>query len=47
LIVLEGPQSPAQAGSTLGLVLLNVTAMLLTAVLVNNLLLGRRYPHTH
>lgn len=45
LIVLDSPQSLAQAGSTLGLVLLNVTAMLLAAVLVNNLLLGRRYPH--
>lgn len=45
LIVLEGPPSLAQAVATLGLVLLNVAAMLLAAVLVNNLLPGRRYPH--
>ena len=44
-IVLEGPQTLAQSGATLELVLLNVMAMLLTAVLVNNMLLGRRYPH--
>jgi len=44
-LVLEGgAASPAQVGQTLGLVLLNVAAMLLAALLVNNLLLKRRYP---
>ncbi|MCP5277639.1 MAG: HPP family protein [Thiobacillus sp.] len=43
-IVLEGPPSIAQAGSTLLLVLLNVAALLLAAMLVNNLILRRGYP---
>ncbi len=43
-IVLDGPYSPARMGLTLGLVMLNVVVMLVVAMLVNNLLLGRRYP---
>ncbi len=43
-IVLDGPYSPTRMGLTLGLVMLNAVAMLLAALLVNNLLPGRRYP---
>jgi CBS domain-containing membrane protein len=43
-IVLDGPYTTARMGLTLGLVMLNVAVMLFVAVLVNNLLLGRRYP---
>lgn len=45
-VVLDGPYSVARLGSTLGLVGLNVIAMLAAAVLINNLVLGRRYPFT-
>jgi CBS domain-containing membrane protein len=45
-LVLEGPASTGGAGLTLGLVALNVLVMLAAAVLVNNLLLGRRYPYS-
>lgn len=45
-IVLDGPYTMARMGLTLGLVLLNVAAMLLAALLVNNLVLGRRYPYS-
>lgn len=44
LLVLDGPRATSQPGLTLGLVALNVAAMLLSAVLVNNFLIGRRYP---
>ncbi|HYP66633.1 MAG TPA: CBS domain-containing protein [Thiobacillaceae bacterium] len=43
-IVLDGPYTMARMGVTLGLVMLNVAVMLFAALLVNNLLLGRRYP---
>jgi CBS domain-containing membrane protein len=45
-IVLDGSYDVERMGLTLGLVLLNVAAMLLAAVLVNRYLLGRRYPYT-
>lgn len=45
-IVLNGPYTTVQMGNTFGFVMLNVAATLLVAILVNNLLLGRRYPYT-
>ena len=44
LLVLDGPYTPERMGFTLGLVGLNVVAILLAAALINNLILGRRYP---
>ena len=46
-IVLDGPYTPARMSLTLGLVMLNAAVMLLAALLVNRLLLGRRYPYCH
>ena len=43
-IVLDGPYSTERMGLTFGLVMLNAVVMLFAALLVNNLLLGRRYP---
>ncbi len=45
-IVLDGPYPAQRMALTLGLVSLNVAAMLASALLVNNVLLGRRYPFT-
>ena len=45
-IVLDGPYTPARMGLTFGLVMLNVAVMLLAAIVVNNFLLGRRYPYS-
>ncbi|MGA7179357.1 MAG: HPP family protein [Thiobacillaceae bacterium] len=45
-IVLDGPYTPARMGLTFGLVVLNVAVMLLAAILVNNVLLRRRYPYS-
>jgi CBS domain-containing membrane protein len=46
LLVLDGTEAVAHSGATVLLVLFNVAAMLLAALLVNNLLLGRRYPYS-
>ena len=46
LLVLDGPSTPAQMAQTSGLVALNVAFLLLAAVLINNVVLGRRYPYT-
>jgi len=43
-VVLDGPYTAARVGPTLLLVALNAAAMLAAAVLINNLVLGRRYP---
>lgn len=44
-LVLDGPYTIQRMGLTVELVLLNMTVMLLAAVLVNNFVLGRRYPY--
>ncbi len=44
-VVLDGPYASERIGPTLGLVALNAIAILLASVLVNNLVLGRRYPY--
>jgi CBS domain-containing membrane protein len=46
-LVLDGPYTGERMGLTVGLVLLNVAVMLLAAVLVNNFMLGRRYPFSN
>lgn len=46
LLVLDGPYDQTKAMMTVVLVLLNVAAMLLAAVLVNNLVLRRPYPYS-
>ncbi|MEW5786958.1 MAG: HPP family protein [Pseudomonadota bacterium] len=43
-LVLDGPYPPEHLGPVVGLVFSNVAAMLLMAFLLNNLVLGRRYP---
>lgn len=43
-LVLDGPYDPARAMLTLELVFVNMAAILLAAVLINNFVLGRRYP---
>lgn len=45
-LVLDGPYPPERILPTMALVFVNMAAMLLAAVLVNNLVLGRRYPFT-
>lgn len=45
-IVLDGPYATARIGPTLALVGLNALAILAATVLINNLLLGRRYPYS-
>ena len=44
-VVLGGPYSADRMGLTLGLVAANVATLLTLTVLVNNLVLGRRYPY--
>jgi CBS domain-containing membrane protein len=44
-IVFAGTATPAQAGTELALVVVNVLAILAAAMLVNNLMLGRCYPY--
>lgn len=44
-VVLDGPYTTDRIGPTLGMVGLNGVAILLASVLVNNLVLGRRYPY--
>ncbi|HBI82627.1 MAG TPA: hypothetical protein DDY24_02765, partial [Alcaligenaceae bacterium] len=44
-VVLEGPYSQDKIGPMLGLVALNGVLILLASILVNNLVLGRRYPY--
>jgi CBS domain-containing membrane protein len=44
-LVLDGPYTPERMGLTLGLVFLNMAVMLLAALLINNFVLGRRYPY--
>ena len=43
-LVLDGPYDPERAMLTLELVFANMAAILLAAVLINNFVLGRRYP---
>lgn len=45
-LVLDGPYTSPKMGLTLGLVSLNVVVLLLSAVVVNNLVLRRRYPYS-
>jgi len=45
-LVLDGPYTLPKMGVTLGLVLLNVAVLLLAAIVINNFVLGRRYPYT-
>ena len=45
-LVLDGPYTVSRMGLTLGLVALNVAVMLLSAVVVNNFVLRRRYPYS-
>ena len=45
-VVLDGPYSSARLGQALGLVGLNAIALLAAAMLINNLVLGRRYPYS-
>jgi CBS domain-containing membrane protein len=42
--VLDGPYAPERMGLTLALVFVNMAAILLAALLINNFALGRRYP---
>lgn len=44
-VVLDGPYSASNIGPVMGLVALNSCMILLAAVLVNNVFLGRRYPY--
>ncbi|MDO8458616.1 MAG: HPP family protein [Burkholderiaceae bacterium] len=44
-LVLDGPYTIQRMGLTAGLVALNVFVLLASAVLINNMLLGRRYPY--
>ncbi|OYT93989.1 MAG: hypothetical protein CFE43_01235 [Burkholderiales bacterium PBB3] len=46
LIVLNAPYTPASVVQTLELVALNVTALLIAALVINKWVLGRRYPHS-
>ncbi len=43
-LVLDGPYAPERMGLTLALVFVNMAAILLSAALINNFALGRRYP---
>jgi CBS domain-containing membrane protein len=43
-LVLDGPYTPERMGVTLALVFVNMAAMLMAAALINNFVLGRRYP---
>lgn len=45
-LVLDGPYPPERLLPTATLVLVNMAAMLVAAFLINNLILGRRYPFT-
>lgn len=45
-IVLDGRYSVGQIGATVATVAVNVTGILIVALLVNNLVLGRRYPYS-